>query len=313
MPQRPLPKSRDFTLKYYEQKAIRPTPARFLSRMAAMVPDYDELDPALIIDETPAIVWPKLQVVGFSEIASTNEEALRLAREGAPGGTLVFAESQTAGKGRKGRLWISPPRTGLYFSLILRPERPRSCWPLLTHVAAVALACSLLELSEAGLIPRPLELELKWPNDVLLLGKKAAGILLETAGIGGAISAAVVGVGINVGRGGLPAGLQDQATSVSEAAGIAVPRRRVLVRFLYHIQRGYDLFVRGRDQEIIDQWKRLSRMWHDTPVWILENDHMHPAVTLGLTETGALMVRKQDGTVETILAGDVTIRRSARE
>ncbi|MBZ5495873.1 MAG: biotin--[acetyl-CoA-carboxylase] ligase [Acidobacteriia bacterium] len=278
-----------------------------------MAIDHDQLVPAWIIDETPAVAWEKLQVVGLRETTSTNEEALQRARQGAASGTLVFAESQTAGRGRKGRQWISPPGTGLYFSLVLRPERSPSCWTLLTHVAAVALARALQELTEAHFIPKPLDVELKWPNDVLISGKKTAGILLETVGIGGAISAAVVGVGVNVRQGGFPAELRDQVISVSEAAGVQVPRRHILVRFLYHFQLGYDLFMRGEHKAILEQWKSLSRMWRDTPVWVVENDQARPAVTAGLTDTGALVVRTPDGAEETILAADVSIRRSPRE
>lgn len=275
--------------------------------------DRDQLVPAWIADETPAVSWERLQVEGFFETTSTNEVALLRARQGAASGTLIYAESQTAGRGRKGSQWLSPARTGLYFSLVLRPEQGPSHWALLTHTASVALSFALQELVQEGLTSRPLDLELKWPNDVLLSGKKTAGILLETAGTGGSISAAVVGVGINVSRALLPEELQDRVTSVSEAAGVQVPRRHLLVRFLYHFQLGYDLFVRGEHQTILEQWKKFSRMWTDTPVWIIENDQARPAVTAGLTESGALMVRTPDGGEEVILAADVSIRRSAHE
>jgi BirA family biotin operon repressor/biotin-[acetyl-CoA-carboxylase] ligase len=275
--------------------------------------DHDQLVPAWIADETPAISWERLQVEGFFETPSTNEVALLRAGQRAASGTLIYAESQTAGRGRKGRQWFSPARTGLYFSLILRPEQAPSCWALLTHTASAALAFALQEIVQEGLASRPLDLELKWPNDVLLSGKKTAGILLETAGTGGTISAAVVGVGVNVSRALLPAELQDQVTSISEATGVQAPRRHLLVRFLYHFQLGYDLFVRGEHEAILDQWKKFSHMWSDTPVWIIENDQARPAVTAGLTESGALMVRTSDGAEEVILAGDVSVRRSARE
>jgi BirA family biotin operon repressor/biotin-[acetyl-CoA-carboxylase] ligase len=158
-----------------------------------------------------------------------------------------------------------------------------------------------------------LDLELKWPNDVLLSGKKAAGILLETAGMGGTISAVVVGVGINVYPVQFPGDLSDQATSISEAAGVQVPRRHLLVRFLYHFQSEYDLFQRGEHAAILRQWKSFSHMWKDTPVWIMGNDGARPGVTAGLTESGALLVRGPDGSETEILAGDVSIRHAGRE
>ena len=105
--------------------------------------DHDQLVSAWIVAETPAIAWDVLHAEGYLEIGSTNENALRRARLGASGGTLVFAESQTEGRGRLGRQWVSPPRGGLCFSLIVCPRAPSSRWPLLTHVASTALAFAI--------------------------------------------------------------------------------------------------------------------------------------------------------------------------
>ncbi len=268
---------------------------------------HDRLDPESITRETPAVAWDGLHVLAFQEIDSTNEEALRQARLGAPGGTVVVAESQTRGRGRKGRAWISPPGSGLYFSFIHRSSQPLSQWPLLTHVAAVALARTIQGLPDEGMIPRALDLELKWPNDVLISGRKTAGILLETAG-GAGSPAAIVGVGVNVGTVDLPADLRDQVISVSKAAGVLVPRRHLLVRFLYHFQVGVQLFERGNHAAILDQWKSFSRMWCDTPIWIVEDKGRRPAVTRGLSPVGALIVETASGETETLIAGDISIR-----
>jgi len=276
-------------------------------------PDRDSLIPAWIVSETPSIAWDRLLVEGFVETESTNAEALARARRDAPAGTLVFAECQTAGRGRGGRRWVSPSGAGLYFSLVLRPSQPVGCWAILTHAASVALALTLSELSDEGMIPHPLDMELKWPNDVLCSGKKAAGILLETAGTAGSISAVVVGVGINVRPVGLPDEVGDRAISIGEAAGVRVPRRHLLVRFLYHFQLEYDQFERGRHAAILQQWRDFSRMWHGTPVWITDTDGKRPGVTAGLSETGGLLVCGPDGTQTEILAGDVSIRCTDRE
>jgi BirA family biotin operon repressor/biotin-[acetyl-CoA-carboxylase] ligase len=272
--------------------------------------DCDCLIPSWIVKETPSVVWESLRVEGFLETESTNAEALERARRGAPAGTLIYAESQTAGRGRNRRRWISPSGAGLYFSLLLRPIQPVNRWSILTHAASVAVALTLRELSDASWIPRPLDLELKWPNDVLCSGRKAAGILLETAGTAGTIEAVVIGVGINVKPGRLPGELADDAISISEAAGVQVPRRRLLVRFLCHFQTEYDLFQRGEHDAILEQWKSYSRMWRDTPVWIMDGEGPRPGVTAGLTESGALLVREPDGRETEIMAGDVSIRRA---
>jgi BirA family transcriptional regulator, biotin operon repressor / biotin---[acetyl-CoA-carboxylase] ligase len=274
--------------------------------------DADRLDAELIVDETPAVAWERLRVVVLAETGSTNEEALVRARAGEPAGTVVVAETQTRGRGRKGRHWISPPGSGLYFSLILRPERPLPSWPLLTHVSVVALAGTLEEMAREGQIPHPLDMELKWPNDLLLGGRKAAGILLETAGNGGSNRAAIVGVGINVAPVAWPEELRGQVTSITEAAGVTVPRRRLLVRFLYHFQLGYEQFARGEDKAILAEWKKRSRMWKETPVWIMDEGRRRAAVTRGLSESGALIVQVDGGAEEVILAADVSIRRLDR-
>jgi hypothetical protein len=139
--------------------------------------DQDQLIPYWIQKD-----W--LRVNGFLRLESTNSEAIEMVRQGAPTGTLIYAEEQTAGKGRKGRVWFSPPQTGLCFTLVLRPSQSTNFWPLLTYVASIALADTLKELSDNRIIPHSLDIDLKWPNDVLLSGKKCAGILLEMVSSG---------------------------------------------------------------------------------------------------------------------------------
>jgi BirA family transcriptional regulator, biotin operon repressor / biotin---[acetyl-CoA-carboxylase] ligase len=277
---------------------------------ARLVFDNDVLIPAWIEDETPAISWDRLRVLGFFEIGSTNEEASLKARRGDREGLLVYAEKQTSGRGRKGRRWSSPAGTGLYFSLLLRPPNPLNRWPLLTHVASVSLAQVLKELSAERWIPEPLAVDLKWPNDVLLSGKKTAGILLETVQQEQHAAAAVLGVGINVKSESLPDELKETATSVSAEAGVPIPRRRLLVRYLYYFQIGYELFKRREYQRILDQWKTHSSMWDGVPVWLHDGEQRRLVVTCGLSDMGALKVRNPDGNEETVLAADVTVRHS---
>jgi len=259
----------------------------------------DVLVPFWIEEETPAISWDTLRAAGYLSIASTNDAALERARTGAPAGTLVYAEAQSAGKGRKGRSWISAPGEGLYFTLIVRPTQRLVSWPLLTQVASLAVARSLAELG-------PFDIDLKWPNDVLLSGKKTAGILIETAGV----TAAVIGIGVNVGAGAVPAELRASATSVCLATGAAAPRRRLLTRILYHFQVGYDLFESGSHERILDDWKNRSSMCEGATVWVDEDGCREEVVTCGLSPVGALEVEGRDGRRRTLLAGDVSIRRS---
>jgi len=268
--------------------------------------DAEQLVPYWIQKETPALAWNFLSVKGFFRTDSTNARALGLARHGAPSGTLVYAEEQTAGRGRNGREWFSPRGAGLYFSLIVRPGQPKNLWPLLTHAASVALAETLRDLS----VPVPLNVEIKWPNDVLLSGRKCAGILLEMIASGAEEQAAIVGVGIDVRRGSVPEALSSEAVSIEEMAGGSVPRRLLLVKLLRQFQLRYMMFESGQHAELLETWKGLSSIWDGVPVWISEGSGRRKAVTAGINEMGALLVRFETGLLETLVAGDVSVRRA---
>jgi len=272
--------------------------------------DEDMLIPCWVQQETPAITWNGLRVSGFLRLDSTNREACAQARAGAPEGTLVYSETQTAGKGRIDRNWFSAAGKGLYFSLIIRPSQPWKFWPMLTHVASVALIYALKSVERKMAFSKALDIDLKWPNDVLLSGKKCAGILLETLTPDEDNAAAIIGVGINVHPGSVPEDLADDAVCVDDAAGVTVPRRRLLTGFLKYFQHGCRLFQEGKFEEILERWKGFSSMWNGVPVTLFEGDRTRNAVTCGLDGIGALRVRLADGSVETVLAGDVRVRRA---
>jgi BirA family transcriptional regulator, biotin operon repressor / biotin---[acetyl-CoA-carboxylase] ligase len=284
---------------------------KYLDERVSLQFNQDLLIPYWIQKETPAIAWDGLRVNSFLRIDSTNTEAYEMARNGAPQGTLVVAEEQTEGKGRKGRSWVSVAAKGLSFSLVLRPVQPLKFWPLLTHVASVALVEVLKELHPLKVIPHALDIDLKWPNDVLISGRKCAGILLETMTVG-STPAAVVGLGINIRKGSVPESLKDTAVCLDEMADLIVPRRQVLVRFLHRFQECYSIFEQGKHRELLERWKRHSSMWKGAQVWITEGEERRSAVTCGLSEIGGLMVRTPAGKVETVLAGDVSVRQVAR-
>jgi len=272
--------------------------------------DYDEelLVPCWIQYETPPVAWIGLRVSGFLRLDSTNREAYDRAHAGAPEGTLVYSETQTAGKGRLDRIWFSSAGKGIYLSLILRPTQPWKFWPILTHVAAVALIDALKSIEREMNFPKTLDIDLKWPNDVLLSGKKCAGILLEALTPNEAGAAAIIGIGINVHTGSVPEELVNDAVCVDDAAGVIVPRRRLLVRFLKHLQNGYLLFQQGKFEEILERWKGFSSMWDGALVTLIESGRTRNALTCGIDGIGALRVRLADGSVETVMSGDVKVR-----
>jgi BirA family transcriptional regulator, biotin operon repressor / biotin---[acetyl-CoA-carboxylase] ligase len=169
------------------------------------------------------------RLVFFDSISSTNDEAKRLARDGAPPGTLVWALEQTAGRGRRGRLWVSPPGN-LYTSLILRPDCQMDQAPQLGFVAALAVGGALRAIS-----PRIKQLAYKWPNDVLIGGRKVAGVLLEMElGTAGSPGFLVVGVGVNLVA--APQNTEFPATSVVDEGLDAIPPEVMLEQFIQHFQ-----------------------------------------------------------------------------
>jgi BirA family transcriptional regulator, biotin operon repressor / biotin---[acetyl-CoA-carboxylase] ligase len=271
--------------------------------------DQDQLVPYWIEQETPAIAWNLLRVNGFFRTHSTNSEALELVRKGAPSGTLVITEEQTAGKGRNGRSWFSNAKKGLYFTAVLRPSQDVQFWPLLTHVASIALVETLKDLHVLKVMSKPLDIDLKWPNDVMISGRKCAGILLEATSDGTA-NAAIVGVGINIRKGSVPEPLQAVASCLDDMSDTLVPRRQVLVHFLKRFQECYTIFERGDHSELLERWKSHSSMWKDTRVWITEGEERRSATTCGLNEIGALMVKTDDGNIETVLAADVSVSKA---
>jgi BirA family transcriptional regulator, biotin operon repressor / biotin---[acetyl-CoA-carboxylase] ligase len=179
------------------------------------------------------------RLVALERIGSTNDEAKRLARAGADTGTVVWAKEQTAGRGRRGRPWVSPPGN-LYVSLIARPDCPPAEAAQLGFVAAVGLGEAIAELAGAAL-----PLSYKWPNDVLLRGRKLAGILLEseTGGGGGAVDFVVIGTGVNlVVR---PDNVEYPAISLADEGLGDIPPTALLAAFLRH----YDIWAaRWRDE-----------------------------------------------------------------
>jgi len=238
------------------------------------------------------------RLVAYGSVGSTNEEACRLACEGAADGTTVWALRQTAGRGRRGRGWESP-EGNLYFSLILRPARPAAETAQLTFVTAVALGETVCEL-----LPGTADLRYKWPNDILLGGRKVAGILLESAGAArGAVDWVVIGVGLNVAR--FPATTDGYpATSLSAAGAAAVAPADVLQRFVARFAGRYQGWLSGGIGPVREEWlARAARIGEDIEVRL--PDRSLRGRFIGLDPGGALILGLPDGSRSTVAAGDV--------
>jgi BirA family biotin operon repressor/biotin-[acetyl-CoA-carboxylase] ligase len=246
-------------------------------------------------------VLGRMEVRHFRETDSTNTRARELAQRGAPEGTLVVAEGQTGGRGRRERNWFSPPFLGIYASVVLRPAIPAGEAPRLALLAAVAAAEAVRE--ETGL-----DAAIKWPNDILAGGRKIAGILLEMATDMDAVDYVVVGTGINVNipAEGFPEELRSLATSVLAETGCPVPRLRLLRRLLGSLESWYDRFRADGFAPVLERWKSLSGIAGRRVVVHVPGRDL-AGVVADVDENGFLLLRDDEGRERRIFSGDVTL------
>jgi BirA family transcriptional regulator, biotin operon repressor / biotin---[acetyl-CoA-carboxylase] ligase len=239
----------------------------------------------------------------FQETTSTNDVIEKLARDGVREGVVVFAESQTRGRGRLARRWVSPPKLGLWFSILLRPDlRPQEATRL-TVASATALRRAIQ--SQTGLQP-----EIKWPNDILIRGRKVAGILTELSAELDQVNHLVLGIGVNVNLNpaDLPAELRKLATSLKAELGSPVSRPALAVAILRELDHDYARVVSGQFTTVADEWERHgTTIGHEAVIRVGKREIRGRAETLG--EDGELLVRTDHGHLERIVGGDVTLQR----
>jgi BirA family biotin operon repressor/biotin-[acetyl-CoA-carboxylase] ligase len=254
---------------------------------------------------TPKAVREALDRCQFSsrihhvyQVDSTMTEGGRLASKGAPHGTLILAEDQTAGRGRLGRTWISERGTGLYLTLILRPALSPSAAPIITLLCGVALAEVLHELSGVSI-------DIRWPNDVLCGGRKCAGILVEMTAEPDKIEYVLVGIGVNVNQERIPEELRGIATSLRLEAGRSFSRLEILLSLLKRLEHYYNQLLAQGPAAIVKRFGEISSYARGKHVRVGDGDHALTGVTAGLTPGGVLLVRRDDGRIEKILSGHV--------
>jgi len=241
----------------------------------------------------------KGDIVYSKEIDSTNRKARDLADEGAPEGTLILSEAQIKGKGRKGRTWFSPPKGGIYISLILRPTISPVEAPKFTLLAAVAIAEALLSMT-------PLNINIKWPNDILVNGKKIAGILTEMSTEMDAVNYIVVGLGLNVNTPKFPDEIQGIATSIFIETGKVFPRVRLIQEYLVRYETYYEMYKKTGFEPIINRWKDLSNIvGKKVEVRVIGNQFIGKA--LDIDGDGALILKDDQGVIHRIISGDITL------
>jgi BirA family biotin operon repressor/biotin-[acetyl-CoA-carboxylase] ligase len=247
------------------------------------------------------IIGREIQV--FEETTSTNDVVARLARDGVKEGVVVFAESQSKGRGRLGRRWVSPARKGLWFSVLLRPNIQPQAATQLTIAAATALARAIT--LQTGIVP-----EIKWPNDLLIRGKKIAGILTEMSAEVDHLKEVILGIGIDVNleASEFPAALRKIASSLRIESGQMVDRAGLAVAILRELDRDYERVKRGEFDVIAEQWQQ-----HCSTIGSQVSIRVGERVIRGRAESldadGALILRGQHGHLERITGGDVTMEK----
>lgn len=237
----------------------------------------------------------------YEQLDSTNTKASELASEGAEHGTVVVAECQTAGKGRRGRTWESPSEDNIYMSILLRPEFEADRAPMITLVMAYSVAKVLQENGFA-------DVQIKWPNDLVLSGKKVCGILTEMHLQGTTIDSIVVGVGVNVNTTSFSEELVDKATSLFLECGKLSNKEQLIVDIVETFMEMYDRFAEAGDLEFLQDAYNAILVNKNREVCILEPENEYTAYAYGINPNGELVVRLEDGTEKNVYAGEVSVR-----
>jgi BirA family transcriptional regulator, biotin operon repressor / biotin---[acetyl-CoA-carboxylase] ligase len=260
------------------------------------VPDI--LTPNLLPKRMKGNLFGK-RVYHFFKTDSTNRVAMELGHSGEPEGAIVLAEEQTAGRGRSGRSWHSEHGMGLYVTLLLRPRLSPVQAPLLTMLAGLCAHGAIR--TQTGL-----NVELKWPNDIMMGGKKIGGILTEMYAEPNQVHFVIVGIGINVNQEKFPAELCSLATSLRKETTRMHSRLELLVRLLSEFENDYNRFLREGPEFVVNRFESVSSFANGRQVRVEAGKDTYVGTTAGLSPDGLLLVRKVDGTVMTVIAGDVT-------
>jgi BirA family biotin operon repressor/biotin-[acetyl-CoA-carboxylase] ligase len=248
----------------------------------------------------------RVRVVGrdirvFQETTSTNDVAVKLGRDGVAEGVVVIAEAQSRGRGRLGRTWVSPAGKGLWMSVLLRPPMRPQAATQITVAAATALARAIR--AQTALTP-----QIKWPNDLLIHGRKCAGILTELSGEHDSVRYAVLGLGVDVNLTAreFPPELRRLATSLRLELGRPVDRAALAAALLEELDRDYGRLCAGRFDEVAEEWEQLcTTIGREVAVSI--GDRLLQGRAEALGPDGALLLRTQHGHLERIAGGDVAV------
>lgn len=261
----------------------------------------DVLTPDVLKRQLKGTLFGK-HIYHFFKTDSTNRVAFELGDAGEPEGTVVLAEEQTAGRGRAGHSWHSERAAGIYVTLLLRPKLAPVQAPVLTMMAGLSAHAAVEAITG-------LAVDLKWPNDLMIRGKKAGGILTEMHADPGQVRFVVVGIGLNVNQERFPGELASIATSLRQETGKMQSRMELLVRLLREFENDYNRFLREGIPSVIQRFEVVSTYAHGKKVRVTNGMESYVGTTVGLGPEGLLQVEREDGRVVTVIAGDVAEAR----
>lgn len=245
--------------------------------------------------------WAGRKIVYLESVDSTNSYAKILAEEKAEEGTLVVADEQTGGRGRRGRTWCTPKGSTIAMTLILRPRIRPELASMVTLVMGLSVAETLREICQ-------IDAGIKWPNDVVVHGKKICGILTEMSAEMSGIHYLVIGTGINTGIREFPEDLSDKATSLLLETGKKTSRAVLIAECLKKFEMYYDRFLKTGDLTLLKNEYEALLLNKGTQVRVLEPGGEYQGNCLGINEKGELLVRKEDGSITKVYAGEVSVR-----
>ncbi|MBF8983590.1 biotin--[acetyl-CoA-carboxylase] ligase [Lutibacter sp. B2] len=267
-----------------------------------LVKEGDTLDPNVLeVDLKNEYIGKK--IYHFESVDSTNNVAKKMAHEGAIEGTVVIAEEQTKGRGRLGREWLSPKGDGIWMSIILRPEISPSEAMIITQVTAAAITLAMRKILHE-------DIGIKWPNDIVLHKKKVCGILTEMSAELDSMNFIVVGMGVNanVDIEDFPEEVKDKAISMKTYFGEAVSRKDLTMQILHEFEALYSDFAKNGDiKKTIDICKKYS-VTLGKRVKIISRQKEIEAEAIDLTKDGQLLIRHDNGEIEEVLSGEVSVR-----
>ena len=244
--------------------------------------------------------WAARTCLCFDTLDSSNEYGKELAKQQPVHGTLIVTDTQTAGKGRRGRIWQSPKRSSIYMSLCLEPKFRAERAAGLTLVMALAVAEGVRQIT--GCEPK-----IKWPNDIVLNGKKICGILTEMI-LKEEGYAVVIGVGINVNTDSFPEEIKNTATSLKLETGMEISRKLLIAAVMNAFEQFYEQYEKTSDLTLLKKQYESLLANKDREVRVLDPQNPYMGIAKGITSTGNLVVICEDGTEKEVSSGEVSVR-----